>query len=318
MDAPYYVFSAVETGNNHKKVGKVCEDYADKYQDADISMCVVADGHGSDNYPRTCHGSKFAAQAACECLREFCRDVSKEDLFGKQQEEVFRQLEISILNTWYGYVDEHLKKHPIQADELLKVSDKYKEAYMAGRKLEKAYGTTLIVFAVTKNYSLGIQIGDGTCVVLDENGDFSVPIPEDPNCQLNVTTSICDSDAINEFRYFISEKAPVAVFCGSDGVEDSYSSIDEVYALYRSIASIFAEHGPEVGSKEVSEYLPILTRKGSGDDVSVSGIIDMRRITPFKYIFGFQNELFKVNAEIDEKEHRTSLLRERLDKLHSS
>ena len=37
--------------------------------------------------------------------------------------------------------------------------------------------------------------------------------------------------------------------------------------------TIFVEHGSDVGAKEVEEFLPGLSRKGSGDDVSIAGII---------------------------------------------
>ena len=80
-----------------------------------------------------------------------------------------------------------------------------------------------------------MQIGDGKCVVIDQNGSISEPIPWDENCQMNVTTSICDSDASDEFRFFVTEEKPSAVFCGSDGIDDSYAKVEEMYALYRSI-----------------------------------------------------------------------------------
>ena len=96
---------------------------------------------------------------------------------------------------------------------------------------------------VTDEYSFGLQIGDGKCVYIDADGKFSEPIPWDENCQLNVTTSICDSDAIDEFRYFVTENTPTAVFIGSDGIDDSYASDEELYALYRSILKIFIENG---------------------------------------------------------------------------
>ena len=47
----------------------------------------------------------------------------------------------------------------------------------------------------------------------------------------------------------------------------------ELHELYRNIFIVFAEHGAEVGSNEVRDYLPKITRRGSGDDVSIAGII---------------------------------------------
>ena len=119
----------------------------------------------------------------------------------------------------------------------------------------------------------GIHIGDGKCVELLENGTLCEPIPWDEACEQNITTSICDSDAIEEFRYVIQKDFPAALFIGSDGIDDSYSSEMELHELYRNIFIVFADHGAEVGSNEVRDYLPKITRQGSGDDVSIAGII---------------------------------------------
>ena len=128
---------------------------------------------------------------------------------------------------------------------------------------------------------------------------------------MNVTTSICDSDARDEFRFYISEKMPVAVFCGSDGIDDSYATPEEVYALYRSILKIFIELGAEVGKKEIMEYLPVLTKRGSGDDVSVALIIDMEKVNILSGVLDKQGELFKIDAELKEKKHQIDVMIER-------
>ena len=55
MTDKIFSFSATETGYNHIKAepSKVCEDASGFYDDDQMHICVVADGHGSDNYPRT-------------------------------------------------------------------------------------------------------------------------------------------------------------------------------------------------------------------------------------------------------------------------
>lgn len=315
MEKTYRVFNETEIGHNHVKSGKICEDWSESYQNEIINICIVADGHGSDNYPRTDRGSRFAVQATMNCIVEFIGEVDSSELSGTKQNEILSQLAKSILRTWHELVESDFEENPILESELANVSEKYKKAYLSRERIEKAYGTTLIAYAITKNFSFGIQIGDGKCVVIDEKGDFSTPIPDDPDCQLNVTTSICDSDAIDEFRFCFIEKPPVAVFCGSDGIEDSYSSIDQLYALYRSIASIFAEHGAETGVNEVREYLPVLTKKGSGDDVSIAGIVNVESIKQMKTIFDLQINLFKVSEELESKKHRILTLNERVNSL---
>ena len=73
MTDKIFSFSATETGYNHIKAepSKVCEDASGFYDDDQMHICVVADGHGSDNYPRTDRGSQFAVDAAIEQIKAF-------------------------------------------------------------------------------------------------------------------------------------------------------------------------------------------------------------------------------------------------------
>lgn len=317
MNNNIFAFSATETGYNHTRINKVCEDASDFYDDEKIHICVVADGHGSDNYPRTEFGSKFAVDAAIKNVIEFVNTAEKSQVINDAENnfERMNQLAKSILRSWYESVEEDYNKKPFTEKELEKVSDKYKNRYLSEnieeRKVEKAYGCTLIIYVITDDYSFGMQIGDGKCVLIDENGQFLEPIPWDDDCQLNVTTSICDDDAIDEFRFYISDKMPTAVFIGSDGIDDSYANEEELYALYRSILKIFIEHGDEVGKSEIREYLPVLTKRGSGDDVSMGLIINQKRAKSILSVFEMQIEVFKLTEELQDKKRKKDIVTEK-------
>lgn len=323
MSDNIFAFSATETGYNHTRINKVCEDASDFYDDEKMHICVVADGHGSDNYPRTELGSKFAVDAAIKNVIEFVNTAEKSQVINDAENnfERMNQLAKSILRSWYESVEEDYNKKPFTEKELEKVSDKYKNRYLSEnieeRKVEKAYGCTLIIYVITDDYSFGMQIGDGKCVLIDENGQFLEPIPWDDDCQLNVTTSICDDDAIDEFRFYISDKMPTAVFIGSDGIDDSYANEEELYALYRSILKIFIEHGAEVGKSEIREYLPVLTKRGSGDDVSMGLIINQKRAKSISSVFEMQIEVFKLTEELQDKKRKKDIVTEKALRLSS-
>lgn len=323
MNNNFFAFSATETGYNHTRINKVCEDASDFYDDEKMHICVVADGHGSDNYPRTEFGSKFAVDAAIKNVIEFVNTAEKSQVINDAENnfERMNQLAKSILRSWYESVEEDYNKKPFTEKELEKVSDKYKNRYLSEnieeRKVEKAYGCTLIIYVITDDYSFGMQIGDGKCVLIDENGQFLEPIPWDDDCQLNVTTSICDDDAIDEFRFYISDKMPTAVFIGSDGIDDSYANKEELYALYRSILKIFIEYGDEVGKSEIREYLPVLTKRGSGDDVSMGLIINQKRVKSISSVFEMQIEVFKLTEELQDKKRKKDIVTEKALRLSS-
>lgn len=311
MNHNIFAFSATECGSNHVKANKRCEDASDFYEDEKTRICVVADGHGSDNYPRTDRGAQYAVEAAINCIVEFTRKLENPNEVlndEKNDFDILIQLAKSILNKWHEKVNADIVAHPFSLEELINVSDKYKRKYLSSKEEEKspekAYGSTLIVGVTTEDYSFGMQIGDGKCVAVDRNGTFSEPIPWDENCQLNVTTSICDIDAIDEFRFFVSAESPVAFFCGSDGVDDSYSNSEELHEFYNSVLKIFTDYGKDTGEKEVKEYLPILTRNGSGDDVSIAFIIDSGRLKSIREALDIQSDIFKANNRLSDAINR--------------
>ena len=307
-----YDFAFSEQGYNHIQSDKVCQDSSGHYSDDSMAVVVVADGHGSDNYPRTDRGSSFAVEVTITAIRKFVKTVENSAIdISEESESYLEQLAKNILANWYAAVDADLEKYPFSEEELFKVSDKYKRRYMSGQRQEKAYGTTLIAACQTKNYWFGLQIGDGKCVCISQDGSMYEPIPWDEDCQANITTSICDSEAIEEFRYCFRKECPVATLMGTDGIDDSYANSEEMYVLYRSILAIFAEHGRETGESEIREFLPGLSRKGSGDDVSIAGIVSATLSTAFIEVLKAQCEYSNAKAQREQADREVMLVAEK-------
>jgi len=201
-----------------------------------------------------------------------------------------------------------------------------------------AYGATLIAAAITSNYWFGIQIGDGKLTAVYPDGSFDQPVPWDDKCYLNVTTSICDDDAAERARAYVkklngngasidalgvvktiedSRPLPAAIFVNSDGVDDSFP-IDEnmdhmVKKFYFPVLRMFTENvtdpskGWDASVQELADFLPGLSKRGSGDDISVSGIMDMESIQAAP----FQAVLQKAKTEAEERRIREQAEREK-------
>ena len=307
-----YDFAFSEQGYNHIKSDKVCQDSSAHYSDDSMAVIAVADGHGSDNYPRTDRGSSFAVEATIAAIREFVKTAEESaiDISG-DSDFYLEHLAKNILANWYAAVDADLKKYPFTEEELSMVSDKYKQRYMSGQRQEKAYGTTLIAACQTRNYWFGLQIGDGKCVCISQDGSMFEPIPWDEDCQANITTSICDSEAIEEFRFCFMRECPAATLMGTDGIDDSYANSEEMYVLYRSILAIFAEHGRETGESEIQAFLPGLSRKGSGDDVSIAGILSATLSKTFIEVLKAQSEYSNAKAYRAQADREVTLATEK-------
>jgi hypothetical protein len=294
------VFAVSVPGANHIKIGKECQDYSLAVNSTRqfyetftgnlptwerkkqplfnpkplCGMAIVADGHGDDSCFRSAKGSQFAAESTRKCIAEFLRVAKK-----KPAEGELEQLIRSIIKTWNEAVQGDFDMRPFGNSELDGLPEKKKAKYQAGEGIRKAYGTTLIAVTVCENYWFGIHLGDGRCVVLNQDGTFAQPIPWDDRNFLNVVgASLCDDNAADSFRPFVSDKIPIGIFLCSDGIDASYPVKDNEKYLeqfYRSIAVTFVDKDFDKVYEDIKESLPILSKKGSGDDMSLAGILDM-------------------------------------------
>ena len=271
----YYSFAHTSIGFSHISSKKPCQDYSIQFQNDVASVIIVSDGHGSSNFTRSDRGSRFACEVTLEAVNEFLRDLNVNKLENDfLRDDVVTQLCKYILLRWNTRIEEDVSNSPFTEEEVEKVADKYKSRYLNGDAVEHAYGCTLIFGIITPDFFLAVRNGDGQCVTVNREGGFATPIPWNDNCEFNVTTSLCDQEAIENFRYYYSTNLPAAVFIGSDGVDDSYTSVEELYNLYRNVCLKALNDGVDGVADYVQQLLPEITKRGSTDDVSIAGLIN--------------------------------------------
>lgn len=272
-------FNMTVAGASHIKNGTVCQDFSLSCELPDRRMIAVCDGHGGADYFRSDRGSRFAAKVFAECMKDDdLLTVLSAAATQKQRNFRIEQLIKSIIARWNDLVERDLKEHPFGEDELSGVSEKARKRYEAGQRLQSAYGTTLMGVILTEDFFLGIQIGDGKCVAVSENGEFTQPIPWDEQCFLNVTTSMCDENAAKEFRFCFDRTLPAAVFIGSDGIDDCFAGDERLYDFYRLVLCSFAKTDEKTAVSQLEDYLPTLSKEGSKDDMSVGIIVNKNLI----------------------------------------
>lgn len=281
----YLIFANSTVGASHLKRELVCQDSSLCADRKKYSFAAVADGHGSLCYLRTERGSHFAVECALECVDEFMESLadSVEVLDSeKGRESLLNQLWRSIVSRWHERVEADFSIKPFTEEELSRIPEKYayyRERYNSGRFMD-AYGTTLVFSVMAENFAFCIQIGDGSCSAFFPDGTIVSPIPDDPDCHDNVTTSLCQDDAVLSARYcyFSGDAMPAAIFLGTDGVENSYATEYELHGFYIGLARTVSENGLDEGVRQLAEFLPVMTKKGSGDDVSCAGIIELHKL----------------------------------------
>lgn len=276
-----YTFHNTVLGYSHSLRGISCEDASASYSDGDrrFHIAAVADGHGDVTCIRSETGALAAVQTAVECLTEFAEkaldtpqaegypDLRERLSIPKHRAAVMRQLTDAIVSRWYARVERDASEQPFSDEELK----------LAGPG-PHAYGATLIAALMLPEYLILIQQGDGRCDVFFEDGRVEQPIPWDERCYDNVTTSLCDEDAAEGIRFCVLDRRDrqvAACYLGSDGVEDSYRDMDGTHIFYMELSCRIHEDGTEVFEASLTDWLSALSKQGSGDDISVSGIVDL-------------------------------------------
>lgn len=289
-------------GESHKATDKPCQDYSFCETTADFCLAIISDGHGGTRYYRSDVGSRMMAEVTARCLSEFVKGIPETTFSDKpyttvgideKMPAVLQQLFGAIVVSWRKAIMEHADHHPLtETEQAIAVPQDEHE-------WEKTYGCTLIAAMRTPFYWLAFQIGDGKCVALREDGSPFEPIPWDDRCFLNKTTSICDTDALSRFRCCFGgiDTAPVAIFLGSDGIDDSFGEEENLYNFYVQLAKSFSQEGHEATVKDLEQSLPILSKRGSKDDMSIAGIYDDRLQSLLPLLIQWQKERLEVKVE---------------------
>lgn len=288
-------FHLTKQGASHIKKNKECQDASLSFSNEEYAIAIVCDGHGGDDYVRSATGASLACGIAMKNIVSFLHDVNKDEL-QTYHDQMFKTLEASIIAGWSTAIYDDYSQRPFTEEELSVLSEKAKKKYLEG-KIDSAYGTTLIAVVLTTEFWFGLHIGDGKCVAINREGQFGQPIPWDEKCFLNATTSLSDSNAINNFRHFFSYKLPAAIFIGSDGIDDCFKNDQQLYSLYRTVLYSFATSDLEAAKADLGDYLPRLSAKGSGDDVSIAAVMDLSIIGELDTIKEYDREKEKARVE---------------------
>lgn len=313
-------------GESHILLNKVCQDASYSSTTNTMSIAIVCDGHGGSRYFRSDVGSRCAVEATTECVEAFVSDVDVKLFEGQsfvqkkslsseanlsvytkdtKADKVLRQLFSSIIYRWREKITHHAHTSPISETEREEVSANYLADFEQGIGFEKAYGCTLICYVYTDAFWLAFQIGDGKCIAFDDAGLWLEPIPWDEKCFLNKTTSLCDSSAIEEFRYCYcgDGSRPLAIFLGSDGIDDSFGMTENMVNFYIQVLKLIDKEGHDNAMMNIVDTLPQLSKVGSRDDMSVACVYDEKLLpSRIKHLIGWQRR--NVEAQISDVNNR--------------
>ena len=218
-------FHAIALGDSHKTECAPCQDFAATFEDPEkgIFIGAISDGHGGNDYFRSDRGSRLIVNIAIESIREFVKSCET-SIFYKDfrqrkthiheinegvdhkdslEDIALQRLFSCIITRWNDAIKEDwFKETPTEEDfGKFDISPEALQSYLHAKDIEIAYGCTLIAFARTTDYWFAFHLGDGKCIAFSTDLDPWEPIPWDEQCKGNITTSISEMNAIENFRY---------------------------------------------------------------------------------------------------------------------
>lgn len=331
-------------GESHKSINKPCQDYAYAESSEQLSMAIVSDGHGGERYFRSQYGSEIAVKVTADAIRAFVDNMEQSSLMPRGKRSVFDDAPFTayssalaieqtghkvahkalqwlfshIITQWNLLIARHARENALSEWELEHVERQYQEEFIGmlqseEASFEKTYGCTLMAYVQTPTYWFAFHLGDGKCVLMRLENQKLVceqPIPWDEKCFLNKTTSLCDSNALEEFRYCYQGNGefPQAVFLGSDGVDDSYGDGENLNDFYIRLFKLIIRKGEQAAAKELRKSLPLISKIGSKDDMSVACVYnDSHPEKVFKYLTDYQQELL-LDVIVSTKEKEKQLV----------
>ncbi len=286
MSVSYRIFSLSRPGEKYARRGFRCQDSSGNCEKNSVQMVAVADGHGSDD----CFRSEVGASLAIDTV--FCEALPlllEENL--PFSEQGIKNFKYRLWQSWREAAKKDWAAR-LELGELGEnearyehVSEKYRLRYRieSEKYLYTAYGTTLIAAIAIENEMLLLQIGDGSAVVLCANGLFMMPVPQDEENFLNVTTSLSEENADQKIRHAIlpldkdSRLFPVAVFLSTDGVDDCFplhQNEEYLFRFYRVLLETACRKNAEALYDELMHnVLAEMSARGSHDDISLGIMI---------------------------------------------
>ena len=314
---------------------------------------IVCDGHGSDTYVRSDVGAKLAAEAALAAIKELTAedpawiigkkgevtareiddlvryDTTQPDnlsdlpeteqqryaqrcLFVRQVKDIkdqdadFEKLFQTIYESWFEAIKKDAAENPFSVTE---------KTALGNQGIVKAYGTTLMAYVQTPLYWFAFHIGDGRILACNRKIEWRQLVPWDTACFQNFTTSLCNTDPVPLFRYAFDATGnfPAAVFCCSDGIEESWGDYEvapeRLHNYYSNLLRVFYNEGKESTVKKLEDFLPLLSEKGSKDDMSLAGYINLKAIANGIKINDLKYRQAELAQEKDIRENKLEQLK---------
>jgi serine/threonine protein phosphatase PrpC len=267
------VLTATQRGAAHYAMGLPNQDAVRSQETGPRAAVVaVADGHGHHRHFRSARGSRLAVAVACQAMPELTAAVTGVTDVSEAERQIEQVLVPAITGRWREAVRDDLAAEPITRQE--------EPSRAPGDDDMIAYGTTLLVAAVWRDWLLLAQIGDGDILGVRPQGGALLPVPGDPLLDGRHTTSLCSPGAERSFRVAAvstGQTPLLAVMLATDGYGNAQATEEWEDAVSSDLAGLIAGHPQDW----LADQLPVwaarcASAQGSADDTTIALLLAPR------------------------------------------
>jgi len=231
-------------------------------------VVAVSDGHGSAKSFRSRAGAEAAVRIATRLISRHLSDWARSP--ADQVQADLRAAGRDIVERWADAIGRDIGEHPYTADEMAALDQRAQRELTSNALL--AYGTTLLLAAVTADRVYALQVGDGDVVFVARDGTAWLPLPPDDRIAGNETTSLCMPQAWEDMRFCVRQRGdfPRLILLSTDGYANSFQSEQAFLQVGGDLLSIITRKGIGAVDREIRRWLEETTAQGAGDDVTLA------------------------------------------------
>ena len=260
-------------GAAHERSGMPNQDAIHWMGNSSSLVLAVADGHGGLRYPRSDIGAKMAVETATQLVHEFVLGQAGAENLSLVKRAAEEWLPRALVRGWRVSVSEHINANPLSEAELDALSTD---------TLTQAYGATIVTAAVSEQFILYLQLGDGEILTVNSQGMVAKPLVKDDRLFANETTSLCAAEAWRDFRVSfqpITNEYPALVLLATDGYPNSFRDEAGFLKVGPDILKTIRADGLGHVKDNLETWLSDSTHAGSGDDVTLGILCSYPQIT---------------------------------------
>lgn len=277
MPSLWTALGASTRGNWHETTGQKNQDAVHAQNGPLGSMLLaVSDGHGGAHSFRSDRGSRLAVECATRLLAQLLLKLGPEAPLSCLRHQMRHAWPHQVVNGWRQAVRADVLAHPFTQLDFAPFPDPMPATPPKGEwpySAYLAYGATLLVAALTRDYVICAQLGDGDILTVTNSGDVRRPLARHHDFYQEQSASLCTHGAAHEFQVAVlplRSTRPALVMLSSDGYANCFGNDDGFFKVGSDLLNYARTNGNHFLAEHIGAWLHDSSRDGSGDDITVA------------------------------------------------